>query len=78
MTLTDRTIKAAKPKEKPYKLSDSKGLYFEISPAGGKLWRLKYRIDGREKRLSFGAYPEVSLADAREQRDEARSLLVKD
>ena len=78
MTLTDRTIKAAKPKEKPYKLSDSKGLYLEISPAGGKLWRLKYRFDGREKRLSFGAYPEVSLADAREQRDEARSLLVKD
>lgn len=76
MALTDTAIKAAKPKDKPFKLGDSGGLYLEISPAGGKLWRLKYRIEGREKRLALGAYPEISLADARERRDTARKELA--
>lgn len=78
MALTDTAIKAAKPKLKPYKLGDSGGLYLEISPAGGKLWRMKYRIDGKEKRLALGIYPAVPLALARKRRDEAREQLASD
>ncbi|MES2204782.1 MAG: integrase arm-type DNA-binding domain-containing protein [Pseudomonadota bacterium] len=77
MSLTDITIRTSKPKDKTYKLSDEKGMYLEISPAGGKWWRLKYRVDGKEKRISLGTYPEVSLKDARERRDEARKLLAQ-
>lgn len=76
MPLTDIKIKQAKPKEKPYKISDERGLYLEVAPAGGKWWRLKYRIDGKEKRLSLGVYPDVSLALARERRDDARKLIA--
>ena len=76
MALTDTTIRTAKPKEKPYKLSDDRGLFLLVSPAGGKLWRLKYRIDGKEKLLAIGPYPEISLAQARERREEARKLLT--
>lgn len=76
MSLTDTTIRNAKPGEKPLKLFDARGLYLEISPAGGKWWRLKYRYDGKEKRLSLGVYPDVSLKDARERRDTARKLLA--
>lgn len=76
MSLTNITIRNAKPAAKPTKLFDGGGLYLEISPAGGKWWRLKYRIDGKEKRLSLGVYPEVSLKDARDRRDEARKLLA--
>lgn len=76
MPLTDLKIKQAKPKEKSYKIADERGLYIEISPAGGKWWRLKYRIDGKEKRLSLGVYPDVSLATARERRDDARKLIA--
>ncbi len=76
MPLTNITIRNAKPAAKPTKLFDGGGLYLEISPAGGKWWRLKYRIDGKEKRLSLGVYPEVSLKDARDRRDEARKLLA--
>lgn len=75
MALTDARIKAAKPREKPYRLFDGLGLYIEISPAGGRLWRFKYRFDGKEKRLALGAYPEVGLREARETRDEARRRL---
>ncbi|MCL1824375.1 MAG: integrase arm-type DNA-binding domain-containing protein [Betaproteobacteria bacterium] len=75
-SLSDTTIKNAKPKDKPYKMFDGGGLYVEVSPAGGKLWRLKYRFGGKEKRLSFGAYPAVSLKDARERRDEAKKMLA--
>ncbi len=75
MPLTDTAIKAFKPKEKPYKESDGGGMYLEISPAGGKLWRLKYRFGGKEKRLSFGAYPIVGLKEARERREQAKKLL---
>jgi integrase len=76
MPLTDIKIKQAKPKEKSYKISDERGLYLEVAPAGGKWWRLKYRIDGKEKRLSLGVYPDVSLALARERRDDARKLIA--
>lgn len=76
MSLTDTAIRNAKPGEKPFKLFDGRGLYLEISPAGGKWWRLKYRYDGKEKRLSLGVYPDVSLKDARERRDTARKLLA--
>ncbi len=75
--LTDVACKAAKPKEKAYKLSDSMGLYLEVSPGGGKYWRMKYRFAGKEKRLSFGVYPEVTIAQAREKRDAARKQLAE-
>ncbi|MDW3222782.1 MAG: integrase arm-type DNA-binding domain-containing protein [Paracoccaceae bacterium] len=77
MPLTDARIKNLKAKEKPYKTADFGGLYVEVRPTGARLWRLKYRFDRREKRLSFGAYPDVSLADARTKRDEAKILLAK-
>lgn len=76
MPLTDTALKTAKPQEKLYRLSDSGGLYIEIAPSGGKWWRLKYRFEGKEKRLSLGTYPEVSLKDARVRRDEARKLVA--
>lgn len=65
MALNDTVIKAAKPREKNWKLADEKGLYLLITPAGGKLWRVKFRHHNKEKKLSLGAYPEVGLAKAR-------------
>ena len=76
MPLTDAAIRTAKPAAKPVRMFDGGGLYLEVSPAGGKLWRLKYRIAGKEKRLSMGTYPDVGLKDARERRDAARKLLA--
>lgn len=76
MPLTDTTIRNAKPGAKSIKLFDERGLYLEITPPGGKLWRLKYSFGGKEKRLSFGAYPDVSLKAAREKRDDARRMLA--
>jgi integrase len=76
MALADTNIRNAKPRPKPYKLGDSQGLFLLVQPSGGKLWRLKYRVDGREKKMGFGTYPEVSLADARRRRDEARELIA--
>ncbi|RQW27247.1 DUF4102 domain-containing protein [Rhodobacteraceae bacterium CH30] len=76
MPLTDLKIKQLKPREKLYKVADEKGLYLEVTPQGGKWWRLKYRFDGKEKRLSLGTYPDVGLALARSRRDEARTLLA--
>ncbi|MEX3999674.1 tyrosine-type recombinase/integrase [Paraburkholderia sp. EG285A] len=78
MPLTDLAVKNAKPIEKTQRLWDAGGLYLEVSTAGSKLWRFKYRYDRREKRLSFGKYPDVTLKDAREKRDDARKLLAKD
>ena len=75
MPLTVTAIRKAKPREKPRKLYDSRGLYLEIAPRGTKAWRFKYRFAGREKRISMGIYPEVSLKLARQRRDEARKLL---
>lgn len=76
MPLTDTAIRNAKPGEKPIRLFDGGGLYLEVSPAGGKLWRLKYRVDGKEKRLALGRYPDTGLKDARARRDDARKLLA--
>lgn len=78
MPLTNTQCQNAKPKDKPYKLGDSGGLYLEISPGGGKYWRLKYRYLGTEKRLALGVFPTVTLADARRRRDEAKTLLAND
>ncbi len=78
MPLTDTTIRNAKPAGKTKKLFDTGGLYLEVAPSGGKWWRLKYRFAGKEKRLSLGVYPDVSLKDARERRDEARKLVAND
>jgi integrase len=76
MPLSDTAIRKAKPTDKTQRLFDGGGLYLEITPAGGKLWRQKYRFGGKEKRLAHGTYPEVSLAEARERRDNARRLLA--
>ncbi len=76
MPLTDTEIRKAKPRDKSYRIFAGGGLYLEVSPAGGKLWRLKYRFGGKEKRQALGKYPEVSLAKARDRRDEARKLLA--
>lgn len=75
--LTETAIKNAKPKERPYKLSDSGGLYAEITPTGGKHWRMKYRYDGKEKKLSIGSYPTISLKLARVARDQAKEKLAQ-
>jgi hypothetical protein len=63
--LTNTAIRNGKPGEKPFRLFDGGGLYLEVSPTGGRWWRLKYRFDGKEKRLSLGVYPDVSLKEAR-------------
>lgn len=76
MALTDTEIKKARKREKPYKLGDGGGLYLWITPAGGKLWRWAYRYVGKEKLMTFGRYPEVSLALARERHAAARKLLA--
>jgi integrase len=75
MGLTNTEVKAARPQSEPYKLYDAKGLYLLVEPKGGRLWRMKYRFNGKEKKLAIGTYPEISLKDARDKRDEARSLL---
>ena len=77
MSLTDTAIRSAKPQNKAVKLFDGGGLYLEIAPSGGKWWRLKYRIAGKEKRLSLGVYPAVGLKDARERREEAKKLIAQ-
>ena len=76
MTLTAVAIRKAAPTDKTQRLFDGGGMYLELSPSGGKWWRLKYRYGGKEKRLSLGTYPDTSLADAREKRDAARKLLA--
>ncbi|MBR9886482.1 MAG: integrase arm-type DNA-binding domain-containing protein [Oceanospirillales bacterium] len=76
MPLTDRAIKAAKAQNKDHKLSDEKGLFLLVTKTGSKLFKLKYRFHGKEKKLSFGAYPDISLREAREKRDDARKLLA--
>ena len=72
--LTDKAIRALKPREKPFKVSDGAGLYLLIQPTGARLWRLKYRFAGKEKLAALGVYPEVGLADARSRRDDLRRL----
>jgi integrase len=76
--LSDTQLRNVKAKDKEYKLSDGGGLYLLVTPSGGKLWNMKYRYNGKEKRLSFGAYPARSLADARQRRENAKKLLAND
>lgn len=76
MSLNDTKIRSLKPSAKPFKISDSHGLYLLVNPGGSRLWYLKYRINRKESRLGLGAYPDVSLADARQQRDGIRKLLA--
>ncbi|WP_273827778.1 tyrosine-type recombinase/integrase [Providencia rettgeri] len=76
MKLKASQVAASRPMVTPYKMADGGGLYLEVNTNGSKAWRMKYRFGGKEKRLSFGMYPLVSLADARKKRDEAKKLLV--
>jgi Arm DNA-binding domain/Phage integrase central domain len=75
--LTDKAIQAAKPKARPYKLADGEGLTLLVKPIGSKLWRFRYRHEGREKMLGFGSYPDTSAKLAREKREQARKLLAQ-
>lgn len=77
MKLTELQVRKATPGEKPRKLADGGGMYLLIAPAGGKLWRLKYRIDGKEKVLALGRYPDVGLAEARNRREDARRQIAR-
>src|ERR1700720_352365 len=76
MSLSNFAIAKARAKEKPIKLSDGDGLHLLVKPGGSKLWRFRYRFGGRENMLALGAYPAVSLADARSKREQARRLLA--
>lgn len=76
MALTDIKVRTAKPTDKQYKLTDGSGMHLLVHPNGSKYWRLQYRFDGKQKMLALGVYPDVSLADARARRDEARKLLA--
>jgi hypothetical protein len=75
MPITDVVAKNAKPKEKTYKIPDENWMFLSVRPSGSKYWQMNYRFAGKEKTLSFGVYPEVSLKEARDKRDTARKLL---
>ncbi|MXO57939.1 integrase arm-type DNA-binding domain-containing protein [Altererythrobacter salegens] len=75
MALTDTTIRQAKARDNDWKLADGKGLYLLVTKTGSKLWRLKFRVGGKEKKLALGSYPEIGLKEARAKRDEARRLV---
>ncbi len=77
MKLTDTACKSAKPKEKPYKKADGGGLYLEIMPNGAKYWRLKYRYGGKENRLALGVYPQVTIKEARQKREDTKRQLAE-
>ncbi|MCP6173984.1 tyrosine-type recombinase/integrase [Klebsiella pneumoniae] len=76
MKLTARQVDTSKPKDKPYKLSDGGGLYLLVNPNGSRYWRLKYRVAGKEKLLALGVYPDVTLAEARQKRADAKKVLA--
>ncbi len=76
MHLSSFSVEKAKPSAKPYKLADGNGLHILINPNGSKLWRFRYRHNGRQKMIGFGSFPEVSLANAREKRDAARKIVA--
>lgn len=76
MKLTARQVDTSKPKDKPYKLSDGGGLYLLVNPNGSRYWRLKYRVAGKEKLLAMGVYPDVTLAEARQKRADAKKVLA--
>jgi integrase len=75
--LTDMKVQKAKPQDKPITLFDGGGLFLMVTPSGGKLWRFKYRYDGKQKLLAFGSYPEISLQDARQKREDVRRQLAQ-
>ncbi len=77
MPLSDLAVRNAKPTTKSRKLFDGRGLFLIVTPAGGKWWRFKYRVAGKEKLISLGTYPDISLKVARDSRDKARKLLAK-
>lgn len=74
MALTELQIKHLKPKDKVYRIADGGGLCMEVSPAGGKFWRLRYYLNGKEQMLALGKYPAISLSQARKKRDEAKEV----
>ncbi len=76
MALTDVKVRSAKPTDKPYKLTDGEGMHLMVHPNGSKYWRLQYRFDGKQKMLALGIYPEISLSEARQRRDEAKRQVV--
>src|SRR5580700_9185047 len=76
MALSDVKVRNAKPQAKPYKITDGEGMFLLVTPSGSKYWRLKYLFTGKEKLLALGVYPEVSLADARERRLQARKMIA--
>ena len=78
MSLTNLQVKQAKPKEKAYKLADAKGMYLFINSKGQKYWRMDYRYGGKRKTLALGVYPDISLSDARDRRDNAKQQLQND
>ena len=78
MPLTDIAIRRAQPSKRSRKMFDGRGLYLEVAPRGGKWWRFKYRFGGKEKRLSLGIYPDVSLKEARQRCDDARRMLTRE
>ena len=77
MPLTNTAVRNTKPCSKTIRMFDGGGMYLEITTQGGKLWRLKYRFDGKGKLLALGTYPDVTLATARQKRDDARKLLAE-
>lgn len=77
MALADTAVRNAKPAEKPYKLTDEKGLYLLVNSTG-KYWRMNYRFGGKQKTFAIGVYPTITLAAARERRDDARKLRAND
>ena len=77
MPLSAAAVTKAKPRDKAYKLTDERGLYLLFSPKGGRYWRMNYRFADKFRTIAFGVFPDVSLADARARRDDARKLLAK-
>ncbi|WP_309491478.1 tyrosine-type recombinase/integrase, partial [Trinickia mobilis] len=75
MSLTDTAVRNLKPSDKPYKLADGGGMYLHVTPNGGKYWRLAYRLYGKQKIFALGVYPQVSLAEARQMREDAKKLI---
>ena len=76
MALTDTKVRSAKPEEKEYSLVDGDGMFLLVKPNGSKYWRFRFRFGGKQHLMAFGVYPEISLADARKKREEARKLVA--
>lgn len=76
MALTDTALKALKPREKTFTVADERGLYVEVFPTGGMVWRYRYRINGKQEKLTLGKYPALTLKNARKKRDEAAEAAV--